>query len=89
MVNLVNLVYGSMRVINIYIINNKYIIIYLFTVLPLLVIPQANLQMTKITIYFFYPPQIFHGFILWKEEKVVHLRYLNLKPKYDFNCPNI
>ena len=67
MVNLVNLVYGSMRV------RNKYII-YLFTVLPLLVIPQANLQMTKITIYFFYPPQIFHGFILWKEEKVVHLR---------------
>ncbi|MDO4201004.1 MAG: hypothetical protein Q4D25_02595, partial [Bacteroidales bacterium] len=33
--------------------------------------------------------QIFHGFILWKEEKVVPLRYLNLKSKYDFNYQNI
>ena len=66
MVILVNGKFGKSRVREyarnryIYIINNKYIFIYLFTVLPLLVIPQANLQITKITIYFFYPPQIFH-----------------------------
>ena len=28
------------------------------------------------------PHKFFQGFVLWKEEKVVHLRYLNLKSKY-------
>ena len=51
MVNLVNFV-SRVHAYNKYIYNNIInILIYLFTVLPLLVIPQTNLRMTKITIY--------------------------------------